>query len=59
MAKESRIVENRIVSYTSPLNLKKIQQMAERQQISKSKIVNEALTRYFTDNAKNKSSNGY
>ena len=41
--------KNEIVTYASPLNLKKIQQMAERQQVSKSKIVNEALTKFFND----------
>jgi hypothetical protein len=39
--------ENRIVSYPSPLNVKKIEQMAQQQQVSKSKIVNEALNNYF------------
>ena len=40
--------ENRVVSYPSPLNVKKVVAMAEKKQTSKSKIVNEALTLYFS-----------
>jgi hypothetical protein len=39
--------ENRVVSYPSPLNVRNIEKMAEQKQMSKSQVINEALTNYF------------
>lgn len=46
--------ENRIVSYPNPNIVKKINDMAQRTNLTKSKIVKEALTDYFN---KKKTSN--
>ena len=40
--------ENKIVTYASPLNVRNVTELSKRAEISKSKIINEALTVYFT-----------
>jgi hypothetical protein len=42
--------ENRITSYPNPLIIKKIKEMSEQKNMSKSKVVNEALNSYFIKN---------
>ena len=44
---EDKNKKRRLVAYPSPLNYKKVVERAEKHELSRSKIVNEALKDYF------------
>jgi len=48
MAEPKNNRENRVVSYPAPVIRKQIKQLAEKQQVSESKVVNQALTEFFS-----------
>jgi len=42
--------QRRVTAYPSPLNFKKLKETTDARNVSKSKVINEALTVYFKDN---------
>jgi hypothetical protein len=46
--------KNQIITYASPINAANVKNMADRMGTSQSKIVNKALTEYFSKPSDNK-----